>query len=655
MGLTKKQIVMVAVLLSGTLLAVLNQTLLSPALPAIMVDFAIDSTTAQWLMSGYSLVEAIIIPLSAYLVGRFSTRKLFIFGFVLFTLGSSLAAWGPSFEVVFAGRVLQAACTGIIMPMVITVIMLVFPREKRGAAMGLIGLLIGFAPAVGPAVSGLLVDSVGWHALFVMVTALSLVVLAFGIFVLENYGKFERATLDVSSVALSSVGLVCLLYGLSSFSSLPNPLLPAGLILVGVVLLVLFVRRQTKLERPMLQVNVLKTSRYRIAVIAILIVQATLIGLGTLLPMFIQNVCGFSATISGFVVLPGAVLGAIMSMLSGRIYDRYGARGIVIAGCAITLVGAVCLFLLPAAASAIAIALSYAVLVLGLQSAMTPLNTWGINALDNRVIQHANALSNTMNQVAASFGTALLVSISALGMSLAPQGNAAEQLYFGYHLAFGAIVVLLAALLVVVVVFVRDKKAKCMPATEVVSAPKADADEDVVLVSSAMNCDAGWVTQTATIREALLEIAKTETSGIPVVDDQKNLVGFISDGDIMSYLGKDDKSVMDPALFMYRFVDDEKLQSRLNTLLDKNVMELATKRVIAVESTMELEDACHVLAERRIKKVPVVADGKLVGALSRRNIIHGIVSTMAAPTLHGATQSAPAAEGALDDLETQPV
>lgn len=626
MGLTKKQIVMVAVLLSGTLLAVLNQTLLSPALPSIMADFAIDATTAQWLMSGYALVEAMIIPLSAYLMGRFSTRKLFIFGFALFTAGSLAAAWGPNFSVMMVGRVLQAVSTAVVMPMVVTVIMLVFPREKRGAAMGLIGLLIGFAPAVGPAVSGVLVDSVGWHALFMIVTVLSLIVLVLGIFCLENYGSFEAATLDVASVVLSSIGLVCLLYGLSSFSSSQNLTAPLGLIAVGVVLLFLFVRRQLRLEHPMLQVGVLKTSRYRINVIAVLIIQASLIGLATILPLFIQNVCGYSATVSGFVVLPGALIGAITSLFAGRVYDRYGARGIVVLGCIVTLAGSLCLFMLPSSANAILIAVAYAVLVLGLQAAMTPLNTWGINSLDNRVIQHANALSNTLNQVAASFGTALLVSVSAMGMTLAPQGTVVEQLYEGYHLAFGAIVVLLVCLLVVALVFVRGKDTKRAAAGVATALENSEVDEGVILVGSAMNRNPGFVLKSATIREALLEIAKTDTSGIPVVDESSKVVGYISDGDIMAYLGKDDKSVMDPALFMYRFVDDENLQSRLNALLGKNVMELGAKRVISVESTMELEEACHVLAERRIKKVPVVDDGKLVGALSRRNVIHGVIS-----------------------------
>ncbi|WP_288071028.1 MFS transporter, partial [Adlercreutzia caecimuris] len=253
---------MVGVLLVGVLLAVLNQTLLSPALPAIMNDLAVDATTVQWLTSGYSLVEAVVIPLSAYLIGRFSTRQLFISAFALFTAGSLAAAIAPNFWVLLLGRVLQAACTGMSMPMVFTVILLVFPREKRGTAMGVIGLIIGFAPAVGPSVAGLLVDSVGWRALFGVVTALSVVVIVLAVAVLKNYGDFARAPFDKLSVVLCTVGLVCLLYGLSTFASTDNMIVTVALMVAGLVLCLLYVRRQLKLPEPMLQVGILGTRKY---------------------------------------------------------------------------------------------------------------------------------------------------------------------------------------------------------------------------------------------------------------------------------------------------------------------------------------------------------------------------------------------------------
>ena len=179
MGLTREQITQVAVLLVGCLLVVLNYTLLAPALPVIMRDMGVDETTVQWLTSLYALVEAFVIPMNAFLLGRFSTRKLFVGAFALFALGSGVVAAGPTFAWLLVGRVLQACAGGVVMPMVFTMVLLTAPRESRGAMMGITGVVISFAPAIGPPASGALIDIVGWRALFVGVAVLSLLILCF--------------------------------------------------------------------------------------------------------------------------------------------------------------------------------------------------------------------------------------------------------------------------------------------------------------------------------------------------------------------------------------------------------------------------------------------------------------------------------------------
>jgi predicted MFS family arabinose efflux permease len=202
MGITKQQKAMVAVLLSGAVLVVLNATLLSPALPSIMADTGVDATTVQWLTSAYSLVEAVVIPLNAFLVGRFSTRKLFLGGIAWFAGASVLAACAPNFGIILLARVMMAMATGIVMPMVFTLILLIFPREMRGSAMGIVGLVISFAPAIGPSLSGVVVDSIGWRALFVIVAVLAAVVVLVASFSLKNFSNFERTTFDAPSVVL---------------------------------------------------------------------------------------------------------------------------------------------------------------------------------------------------------------------------------------------------------------------------------------------------------------------------------------------------------------------------------------------------------------------------------------------------------------------
>ena len=650
LGVGRKEMVMVGVLLVGVLLAVLNQTLLSPALPAIMADLQVDATTVQWLTSGYSLVEAVVIPLSAYLIGRFSTRQLFISAFALFTAGSLAAAIAPNFWVLLLGRVLQAACTGMSMPMVFTVILLVFPREKRGTAMGVIGLIIGFAPAVGPSVAGLLVDSVGWRALFAIVTALSVVVIVLAVAVLKNYGDFARAPFDRLSVVLSTAGLVCLLYGLSTFASSDNMIVTVALMVAGLALCLLYVRRQLRLPEPMLQVGILRTRKYATSVIIIVIVQAALMGTGVITPLYIQGVLGFSATMSGVAMLPGALIGAFMGLVSGRLFDRFGVRRVVIPGVIVAVLGASGLVRLGIDSGFITLTLTYTVLVVGLQFTMTPLNTWGVNSLPNSVIQHAQGVSNTLNQVAASMGTAALVSISALAPAVAPDAPALEQSYLGDHMAFITTFVLMGVAALIILFFVRDK-ARAAGAVAATVAERGqepvdyaagfdgvtvDAIEDDALdpdhtytAAEVMNREPVCARDTAAMAEVIRLMDANQTSGLPVVNAAGDLVGFVSDGDVASYLGKTEIALLDSTLLNgYRYIDDETEASRLRDLLALNVMAVATKRVISVDAATPVDEVCSLFAAKRIKKVPVVQDGKLVGTLSRRNIMRSLVEAI---------------------------
>lgn len=638
MGVSKRDVVMVAVLLTGTLLAVLNQTLLSPALPAIMADLDVGTTTVQWLTSGYSLVEAVVIPLSAYLIGRFSTRKLFIGSIAIFAAGSLAATLAPSFEVLLLGRVLQAVCTGAAMPMVTTVVLLVFPREKRGTAMGIIGLVIGFAPAVGPSVAGLLVDTVGWRVLFAIVCALAVLVILVAVFVLRNYGDFERTRFDALSVALSTAGLVCLLYGLSTFSSSSNLAATFALMAVGAVLVVCYVRRQLRLGAPMLNVRILKRRKYAISVGIIVVIQAALMGTGVITPLYIQGVRGYSATMSGVAMLPGALIGAVMGVFAGRLFDRFGARRIAIPGIVVVLIGALGLALLGIDSDFLAIMAAYTVLSVGMQFVMTPLNTWGVNSLDNSMIQHAQGLSNTMNQVAGSLGTALLVSISAMAPALYPAASTLEQSYLGDHLAFSAMAAIMVMAAVAIVALVRERKGAPMRELDGRAAVDYSAGFDGVtvdemasgaegrtsfdpLVRDAMNPSPAFARSDATMAQVIGLMADNDTNAVPIVGDGGHLVGIVTDGDVAGYLGRNDITVFDPQFNMFQLLDDASLRERIESLASLDVMALATRRVVTVAEGMPLEQACRILGEKRIKKVPVVADGRLVGALSRRDVL----------------------------------
>ena len=458
LGIAKHELRMLALLLSGAFLTVLNATLLTPALPAIMGDLAIGPTTAQWLTSGYTLTEAVVIPLAAYLMGRFTTRRLFIGGMALFGGGSLLAALAPAFPALLAGRVMQACATGFIMPMVFSVVLLVIPRERRGSAIGVVSLIVGFAPTIGPSLSGVLVDTAGWRAIFVIVTALSAAIVAFAAKDLQPYGSPNRSKFDAPSVALSTLGLVGLLYGLSSFSSSDNLTATAALTAAGLVLVGAYAWRQLHLDDPMLRLDILKVPQYRITIIIVALIQTGLIGLQTIMPLYIQGTLGKSAAASGMALLPGAVIGAFAALFAGRMFDKLGVRRPTLIGTAVFAAGAACFPFLCGDSPIALVTAAYAVLAAGIQFASAPVNTWAINTLPNDAIQHAQSTGNTINQIAGSFGTALLVSVAAAA-SNASQGAAVTQAAFaGYHAAFCVTAALMACAIVLTVLLVRDRK-----------------------------------------------------------------------------------------------------------------------------------------------------------------------------------------------------
>ena len=651
LGLAKNQLQMIVVLLAGAFVAVLNATLLTPALPTIMADMGIASTTVQWLTSGYALTEAVIIPLAAYLMGRFSTRRLFIGGMTLFAAGSLVSAVAPVFPLLLLGRVMQACATGFVMPMVFSVILLVIPRERRGSAMGIIGLVIGFAPTIGPSLSGVLVDTVGWRAIFVIVAAVAAIIVACAAKMLKPYGEFRRSRFDLLSVVLSTCGLICLLYGLSSVSSSTNLGFTVGLIVAGIALVGLYAYRQLNLAEPMLRVDILKTVNYRTVVIVIALFQAALIGMETVMPLYIQGVLGQSATVSGLTLLPGALIGAFTGMLAGRLFDKFGVRVPVLIGAAVVLCGVLGFTQFRADSPVLLVSVMYAVLAIGIQFTMTPVNTWGVNSLPNEAIQHAQSTSNTINQVAVSFGTALLVSVAATVSGAASDLAGVERTFAGYHASFCTTALLAACAIVLILVFVRDKKKVDVP-SEAAAASDAQADvrasdgapfADVPAPSDAfaraadkalsgftlaqvMNPNAATVSNSACMREVIAILAATNTSGVSVVDPAGKLVGYVTDGDIMRYLARNDFNMSSPSAGVsLSLQDDEDMEGRLAALASLNVMELATKRVVSVDIDTPLDVACATLARRRIKKMPVTSNGVLVGALSRRNVLHAMM------------------------------
>lgn len=619
-GLTRKQVLMLVVMIFGTFIAVLNQTLVTPALPSIMADTGVNANTAQWLTTGFTLVNAIMIPITAFLTDRFSMRNLFLVAMAVFALGSALAGWGPNFPVILAGRLVQAAGEGVMMPLVMTELMLMFPVERRGTAMGLYGLVIGFAPALGPTAAGLIIDKASWHDLFFIVAGLSVVIWVFSAVVLEHgKGAHADATLDIPSVISSTLGFGALLYGLSVIGSDGVSVAAAVSVVAGALILVYFFRRQLKMEQPMLQVRVLANRKFLIATIIGMVVQGALMAAGILVPIYLQSLRGFSATTSGLVLLPGAVIMALMGLVAGRLFDKHGPRALSLIGTGVLTLTTFGFALLGDSTSLAWITVLYTVRLFSLSLVNMPINTWGMNALDNRLMNHGTSVSNTFRQVAGSLGTAVIVSVStAITSASSATMDATHAGIHGTNMAFVVAGCLCLAAFVLVLLFVKDKPGE--------AAATDPTGERRSLLESIMKRDVYSLPADATVLDALRLFVDKNISAAPLVTAEGKAVGFVSDGDVMRFLSKRTETVVDPIVMMSQTISTTREGEGFNEVLDALVQmparQIGSHGVIGVDVHADLPEVCRVLGQNHLKKVAVLDEGHVVGVINRSDIAH---------------------------------
>lgn len=428
--------VVLTVLVSGAFVIILNQTLLNTALPAFMQDFDITASMAQWVTTTFMMVNGIMIPVTAFLIQKFTTRALFLTAMALFTVGTLICALAPIYPVLLLGRVIQAASGGMIMPLMQTILFVIFPLNKRGTAMGTFGLVIAFAPAIGPSLSGWIVDHFPWQVLFYMMLPVAVVVLVIAYFTLRNVTERTYPRLDILSIVLSSFGFGGLLFGFSVAGDAGWASLQALLsLIIGVSALVLFIRRQLKLDEPILEFRVLRYRMFTLNTVLGMCVFIVMVAGMLILPLYMQNMSDFSAMESGLVLLPGAAVMGLMSPLTGRIFDAVGAKWLAIIGFTL-LTGTTFMFtVLTADTSFSYLATVNTVRMFGVAMVMMPVTTAALNQLPQQLIPHGTAVNNTMRQIAASVGTAVLVSVMvAAGRS--PEQYGTEGPIHGANVSF---------------------------------------------------------------------------------------------------------------------------------------------------------------------------------------------------------------------------
>jgi DHA2 family lincomycin resistance protein-like MFS transporter len=453
----------IAILLVATFVVILNETIMNVALPRLMEDLSVSARTGQWLSTVFMLTLAVVIPTTGFLLQRLTTRQVFVLAMTLFSTGTLLAAVSPAFWLLLPARVIQASGTAVMLPLLITTILTLVPVGRGGVVMGTVTVVISVAPAIGPTVSGIVLHFFPWRFMFILVLPIALAALAFGVRKLVNVGTPGASKLDVLSVVLTVPAFGGIVYGLSQLGTAgPGGIPPVAFIVVGAVALLAFGLRQRRLYRsqnPLLDLRAFRFPPFTISVALLCAAMLALFGMVILLPIYLQQVRGISALQTGLMLLPGGLVMGLLGPQVGRLYDRYGPRGLTLIGSVVLVLAMWRLSQIDMTTSVWMLVAIHVLLSAGLAFLFTPGFTTGLNPLPPHLYSHGSAILSTLQQVAGAAGTALLVAImSGRAAALQATGTATAQATLGgIQLAFG-VGTLISLSAVVLAAFMHDTK-----------------------------------------------------------------------------------------------------------------------------------------------------------------------------------------------------
>ncbi|WP_139991578.1 DHA2 family efflux MFS transporter permease subunit [Paenibacillus paridis] len=411
--------IMISLLLAG-FIGMFSETALNVALSDLISIFDISAATVQWLTTGYLLTLGILVPVSGLLLQWFSTRQLFIAALSFSVLGTLVAALAPSFEVLLTARVIQAAGTALLLPLMFNTILIIFPAEKRGAAMGVIGLVIMVAPAVGPTIAGLLIENLSWHWIFWLSLPFLVIALLFGMLYMQNVSTITKPKIDIFSLIFSTLGFGGIVFAFSSAGEGEGGWGSTKVIasmIVGVVALVIFAIRQLTMKQPMMNLRAFKHPMFVVGTLMVFICMMVILSSMLVLPMYLIRGLGLSALTAGLVMLPGGLINGIMSPIMGSLFDKFGPKWLVIPG--LVIVAAVLWFFsgITTASTLTLIIVLHSCLMVGISMVWMPSQTNGLNQLPRELYPDGTAIMNTLQQVAGAIGTAVAVSVMTAGIN----------------------------------------------------------------------------------------------------------------------------------------------------------------------------------------------------------------------------------------------
>ncbi len=451
---TPRNRLVIYLLLVSAFVVILNETIMAVALPHLMADLEVTASAAQWLTTAFLLTMAVVIPVTGFLIQRLNTRPIFLLAMTLFSAGTLIAAVAPGLPVLVLARVVQAVGTAIMMPLLMTTVMTLVPPAARGKMMGNISIVISVAPALGPTLSGLILNYLDWRWMFILVLPIALGALALGAARIHNVTTPRYAPLDVASVILSALGFGGLVYGLSSFGAPEGEAAPVpGWIplAVGVVTIVVFVLRQLQLQakdKALLDLRTFRSGNFTISVVMMAILMMAMFGTIILLPIYMQNVRGLDTLQTGLLLLPGGLVMGLLGPVVGRLYDRLGPTPLVVPGAIAVSAVLWAMTLLGPVTPVPLILAGHLVFSVGLALLFTPLFTSSLGSVKPQLYSHGSAVLGSTQQVAGAAGVALFIALMSTRTADLVAGGATplDALSGGIRVAFitGAVISLFA-------------------------------------------------------------------------------------------------------------------------------------------------------------------------------------------------------------------
>lgn len=619
---SRKPAAILAVAAFAAFLATFNETFLNVGFAPIMSSLDVDVSTVQWLATAYMLGAAVMVPVSAFAYRSYPTRPLFCATTALLVVGSVVGALAPNFAVLLAGRIVQALGTGMLIPIGMNITLEVAPREKLGTYMGIMGAMTTLGPSSSVILAGLILAVADWSMLLWVFAALSLLCFLSGAIVLRDIAHLTHPRLDAPSVALIALALIGILYGISTIFG-GNVLIAVAAIVVGAAALAIFARRQGKLEEPLIDLRPLRIVPFTVGVVVNMIALVAIFAMNIIIPTYMQSVLGTPPLVASLVLFPAILCSCVVSPIAGRIFDKSGPGILLPVGFACIAVFSVLTSAFISSASYIVLAVLYVPVICGSALIIGPVQSFALSKLSPEMNPHGVTVMSTGFQIAGCIGSSLFTGVySAVALGQMASGTLEAAAFSDGMLASGALVGAFALIGFVCALWIR--KSSKIPAIKAALEGSASVGEAAVaplesLLATIMKRDVYTLAETSSVLEAMQMFASLGISGAPVVDSDENVVGFISDGDVMRCLA-DQVPAFKSAWSIIVERDNEDFDATLRATMGMKVGEIARKRVIAVDLHDDLGEVARIMAENHLKKAPVIDGDKTVGIINRSNI-----------------------------------